>query len=392
MALFARVSQAVGRFRPRSSWRMWAHGAIAAVVVIVLVESFVTFGLVVPVRVAGSSMSPTFEGAHAEIDCPRCNWRFDVGLDQLPLDRPLLCPDCRAEFPLPEEIDHQPGERLVIDRTRHAAHNPRRWEVVVLRSSEHEGGLCVKRIVGLPGERLAFRDGDVWANGQMIRKPLDDQLALRQLVHHERDALRCWHATDPAWRWTDEGWQSEGATAALLSFAPATGAPLTDDLATNQRASRRPHLIADLMLTCRVAPLGPASLQARCTWDKRTCETAPLSMATGKDGFDLVVSWFDQQLLVAIDGQIVEQRVFADPWPGSPALELAATGSMRLSDLQVWRDIHYHTRPGDALPRGPIPREHYFVVGDNVAISSDSRNWPGAGVPLKNLVGGIVGY
>src|SRR5690606_6064613 len=106
LAIFSTITRVVRRLRPRSTGRMWLHGAIGAVVVILLVESFVTLGLVVPVRVAGSSMSPTFEGAHAAIDCPRCNWQFDVGLDQLPQGRPLLCPDCRAEFPLPAEIDH----------------------------------------------------------------------------------------------------------------------------------------------------------------------------------------------------------------------------------------------------------------------------------------------
>lgn len=378
--------------RSRRPLGMWLHGAAGAVVVILLVESFVTLGLVIPVRVAGSSMSPTFEGTHATLTCPECRWEFDVGVDQLPLGRPLVCPDCQVEFPCPPTAEQEAGRRLVVDRIRHATRLPQRWEVVVVRNPEDRSSLCVKRIVGLPGEQLSFRKGDLWVDGKLFRKSLDQQLALRQLVHRDREALRFWQPDGTGWGWDEVHWQAETPTAARLTFAPAGGTPITDDLATNQRATRRPHLVSDLMIACQVKLTPGATLQACAQWADISIETRPIEPPHQQESFDLIVSWFDQQLLVAIDGQVVEQREFDNPWPGQPQLQLVASGGAKVSQLEVWRDIHYHTRPGDLLPPGGIPAKHYFVVGDNVAISSDSRTWEGAGVPIEDFVGGIFGY
>jgi signal peptidase I len=65
------------------------------------------------------------------------------------------------------------SQRLVIDRTAFALRPPRRWEVVVFRSPTDARQLCVKRVVGLPGETVSLAGGDVWINGQRIRKPRD---------------------------------------------------------------------------------------------------------------------------------------------------------------------------------------------------------------------------
>jgi signal peptidase I len=52
---------------------------------------------------------------------------------------------------------------------------PERWDIVVFKTidpnSEH--GTLVKRIVGLPGERINIRDGKIWVNGQPAEPPAD---------------------------------------------------------------------------------------------------------------------------------------------------------------------------------------------------------------------------
>ena len=93
--------------------------AIAAMLALVLGRTFLVLGLVLPCRVASDSMTPT-----------------------------VLA-----------------GGRIVIDRTAFWLRPPRRWEVIVFRSPDLPRELCVKRIAGLPGERVHIANGVVYANG-----------------------------------------------------------------------------------------------------------------------------------------------------------------------------------------------------------------------------------
>ena len=102
-------------------------------VVALLMHTWLLMGLVVPVTVAGSSMAPTLE---------------------------------------------EP-QRLLVDRTAYAFREPRRWEIVVFRSPVDARLLCVKRVVGLPGETVSLEGGDVLINGRRIAKPLDVEYDIR---------------------------------------------------------------------------------------------------------------------------------------------------------------------------------------------------------------------
>jgi signal peptidase I len=60
---------------------------------------------------------------------------------------------------LPAFIDI-PGSRRVLGSL------PRRGDVVVFRWPGDPSQVWVKRVIGLPGDRIAMRDGQVWINGQ----------------------------------------------------------------------------------------------------------------------------------------------------------------------------------------------------------------------------------
>jgi signal peptidase I len=60
-------------------------------------------------------------------------------------------------------------QRLIIEKVSYRMHQPDRGDIVVLRVDGFPE-LLIKRVVGLPGERLAVRDGVVYING----KPLDE--------------------------------------------------------------------------------------------------------------------------------------------------------------------------------------------------------------------------
>lgn len=48
---------------------------------------------------------------------------------------------------------------------------PTRGDVVVIRVPRHSHRLDLKRIIGLPGEEVAWNGGQVWINGALLEEP-----------------------------------------------------------------------------------------------------------------------------------------------------------------------------------------------------------------------------
>jgi signal peptidase I len=50
-------------------------------------------------------------------------------------------------------------------------HSPRHGDVIVFRAPADEGRDYIKRVIGVPGDRIEIRDGSVWRNGERLREP-----------------------------------------------------------------------------------------------------------------------------------------------------------------------------------------------------------------------------
>jgi len=109
-------------------------------------------------------------------------------------------------------------------------------------------------------------------------------------------------------------------------------------------------------------------------------------------------SLFDHQLLLAFDGK-TRVRWPYDPSPEEPkpTAQPVAIGAKRLGvsldDVKIFRDVYYtnplgpHNAEGVDEPLELGPGE-YYVLGDNAAISQDSRTWAeGPVLPANLLVG-----
>lgn len=59
---------------------------------------------------------------------------------------------------------------------------PQRWDIVVFRSTEDDnaGETLIKRVVGLPGERVHIEDGKIFINGAPVEPPEE----LRGILHY----------------------------------------------------------------------------------------------------------------------------------------------------------------------------------------------------------------
>src|SRR3972149_6672523 len=144
--------------------------AVGVCLAALVAHTWLVMGLIVPVTVAGSSMAPTLSGPHRVYRCDACHDAFSIELDQASPEMVAICPRCGKLSAETVSGDLQ-GDRLLVDRTAFAFRAPRRWEVVVFRSPEDAGKLCVKRVVGLPGETVALDGSDVLIDGRRVAGP-----------------------------------------------------------------------------------------------------------------------------------------------------------------------------------------------------------------------------
>ncbi len=63
------------------------------------------------------------------------------------------------------------AEVPLIHKRLPAVREPRRGEILVFDSVEEEGLKVVKRLIGVPGDTLSMKDGQLYRNGIIIREP-----------------------------------------------------------------------------------------------------------------------------------------------------------------------------------------------------------------------------
>ncbi len=66
----------------------------------------------------------------------------------------------------------QTSDRVLVDRLSYAFSPPKRGDLVAIRttglSQLEPGQIFIKRVVGLPGEKIEIRDGHVYADGRLL--------------------------------------------------------------------------------------------------------------------------------------------------------------------------------------------------------------------------------
>jgi signal peptidase I len=111
--------------------------------------------LVLPFEVEGSSMIPSLQ-EH---------------------DRVLVNQTVYYHFDLNRILNLLPGEDRDETRVIFPFHGPERGDVVVLDPPVTSDKPYIKRVIGLPGESIAFRGGDVVIDGVRLEEPYLDRAA-----------------------------------------------------------------------------------------------------------------------------------------------------------------------------------------------------------------------
>lgn len=63
------------------------------------------------------------------------------------------------------------GQYLIISKITYWIHPPERGDVIVFHPPNNAGEDYIKRIIGLPGERVEIREGKVWVDGVALDEP-----------------------------------------------------------------------------------------------------------------------------------------------------------------------------------------------------------------------------
>ena len=69
------------------------------------------------------------------------------------------------------EPNYHEAERLLVDRISPRLSWLQRGDVVIVRSPVDDGIELIKRLIGVPGDRIDLRDGRVLVNGMMLDEP-----------------------------------------------------------------------------------------------------------------------------------------------------------------------------------------------------------------------------
>jgi signal peptidase I len=183
----------------RAAWRRGSgvrallDAILCLYIAVILFRTFEVEGYII----STGSMAPSLLGFHKRVVCPSCGFPFAFGIavdasgtaadttgsestrDSNHRGGEVRCPNCGQDSIDAGIVPPNYGDQLLVQKNLYEFRRPRRWEVVVLKSPARPTPPFVKRIVGLPNESVQIIDGDIYADGKICRKDLDEQRALR---------------------------------------------------------------------------------------------------------------------------------------------------------------------------------------------------------------------
>jgi signal peptidase I len=205
---------------------------VCFIIAVILLRTFILEGYLI----STGSMAPGLFGFHKRVVCPSCQhtFAFGVSFDESvdPLKTPesisdnsrkhATCPNCGQINIDVTDVPVSHGDQLLVLKHAYDFRPPRRWETVVFRNPASPGEAYVKRVVGLPGDELLVRNGDVFSHGELLRKDYRAQKGTRILVSDLK-----FLADSPLWEmpWQlSSGWEQHDGVLETVS-RPAAGLP-----------------------------------------------------------------------------------------------------------------------------------------------------------------------
>jgi len=223
------------RPKQKEGTRETVESILFAFVLAFLFRTFEAEAFVIPT----GSMAPTLYGRHKETDCTMCGNRIVLGASE-ELDRPgYLLPERRIHSAMCSNCGFRneqifdalafTGDRILVNKYPYEFGDPDRWDVFVFKYPEEPKTNYIKRLVGLPGETIRIRGGNVYSwdglQEAILRKDPTKQAAIQIPVYDDTHAPLAmieagwperWAGVVPSdvgriegWKESDSGWQGD---------------------------------------------------------------------------------------------------------------------------------------------------------------------------------------
>ena len=446
-------------------------------------------------RIPTGSMADTLKGAHFRLRCRQCGYEYEYGFvpsqyfdskgrrlpdDTIPAgNAPLAitrCPNCgrypaklrcrscpyesagpdsRREVPsthcprcgrnlmTAEAMPVANGDRILVLKCIYQFIEPKRWDVIVFKNPTEPTINYIKRLIGLPDEKVQIIDGDIYIDDKIARKPAKIQNELwmpvynndYQPVRPREDSFNGHVWTQPFSNDGDSKWvttdinsptvfrlDSPGdhvnsivyktsigndfkATYAYDKIDDYSSMPICSDLMvrfdclgadsqgrigialskyeTNYKAWVD---FAGEMVICRDEKGKESKELARQSIEQPTIDESNLITFANVD-HQLIFKFGSNKLTFDLGCDL--QDVGPIRKGIEPRVEIFGSGRLTLSHIAIFRDIHYTELPASLRAKEDDPfflkEDEFFVLGDNSPNSEDGRLWRSSGMANKGL-------
>jgi signal peptidase I len=488
--------------RPRHPWRDTIEGILGALVLVLIIRHFVFEVFKIPTGSMAPTLLGEHRdlkcpncGLEFPVDrhlgtgeavaiCPNCGYEFPPSEV-----RRTFC-TCFPSWP--PFLFGRGDNRVIVDKflwdysgdalaglfyrggLHRALSAPKRWGVIVFRCPVadvqckacgvlstgvrvSEGAKCpvcgsthveilnrkdfIKRLIGLPGETVRIRHGDIFVDGRLAIRPPDVQNAQWQLVCDSADVPKQPVASAPPLWVAEEGAvRTDGAALRLTPGAGGKaearyGRPINDVSSYSGYDSFRPYYaVGEIKWDVEVTLDRAGVLRLAIDEDELHCVgavrfgggAAKTSLRVSGHG----VTWVESEIAaepgrphrvafsnasdrleLAVDDETVLSCAHPMPENDRPVSSSAAlsvdSAQAQFNRVRLYRSIYY--RPPDGSGSYPtdtsgrhvmtpfslvapdgyrIPEGQYLMLGDNQPDSWDSRYW--GAVPQRDLIGQAV--
>jgi len=294
------------------------------------------------------------------------------------------------------------GDHLVMDRFTYLFRDPRRWEIVVFEFPLMRDTLFIKRVVGLPGEHLEIKDGDLWINGSIAKKPpLVQETMWREIfpkpspVAKPRTIAEGFthdEGTSGNWKRVSDDEVRCVPSAKEASFAYCNGANAFPDARMQFTAVAEQGATVFARITTRgetvAFTIGTSGLNPPDGLHVGAGNyPIPDVRVAGGVAARVELAVADGEAWALVDGKEVARATVPTDRRGRNRVEIGAqNGAVNFKDVRVDRDVVYKA---DEPAAWDVPKDGFFFIGDNVENSDDSRKWnvdvfrpAGGGAPI----------
>ncbi len=412
-------------------------------------------------RIPTGSMADTLKGAHFRLCCLQCGYRYDQGFptqndDSIPpgnVELPYTrCPNCGYEQGYNRfagtKMPVANGDRILVLKCIYQFIDPKRWDIIVFKNPLDPTENYIKRLIGLPEEKVEIIDGDIYINDRIRRKPPKVQDDLWTIVYDNdyqpvrpREGLFSGHhwqqpfKNDSGSKWLIDDkdnptllrLDSPADQINTLIYYTSQGKDFKAGYAyNNARREDEMPFCSDLKMRFYAdsnsrqgligIELSKYAVHYRA-WVDLTGEMIIAKEEQGKQAVELKrkpirqlainqptlikFAIVDHQLIFEFGSEKLTYDLGCNPQDAGPIktdiepqVKIFGAGKLTLSHIAIFRDIHYtryrsgrNSKSGRATQDNAfdLRKDEFFVLGDNSPNSEDSRWWESPGKANNGL-------